>query len=99
MNWWALILRVLAILILILIIILVGVGTLSRKFWLLAGLLSGGLVIVIILSYYKCKCCYNRDVQRFDIHGRVHSSNENLSKLYHQQNVSKQTAKSPMQKA
>ena len=73
-NWWALILRVLAFVMLILVIILVGAGTISEKFWLLAAILSVGLILVIILSYYQLKCCYKRDIQRFDRHGRISQS-------------------------
>jgi hypothetical protein len=61
-NWWAFGMRVLALAMLVLIIILVGAGALSKKFWLLAGILSVGLILVIVLSYYNFKCCYNRYV-------------------------------------
>jgi hypothetical protein len=56
---------------LVLIIILVGVGAISKRFWVLAGVMSGGLVLVIALSYYRFKCCYRQAVEQYDRHGRV----------------------------
>jgi hypothetical protein len=61
----------LAIILLLLIIILVGVGAISERFWVLAGVLSGGLILVIALSYYRFKCCYRQAVEQYDRHGRV----------------------------
>ena len=90
-NWCVLFLRVFAIIILVGIIICVGIGTIEPKFYLLAAIASIGLVLFLIVSFFRlqiCSLCNSRYVQRMRRDG--YSSNS--------RNISQEETRNPMRK-
>ena len=71
-NWCVLFLRVFAIVLLVGIIICVGIGTISERSYILAGICAICLVIFLVISFFKLQICSlfsSRYVQRSDRFG------------------------------
>ena len=79
-NWCVLFLRVLAIVLLLAIIIAAGLGAINKKLFILSAILSIGLIVVIVCSFYNFSCV-TRFVQRYNLTGRRVMSYTKLSNM------------------
>ena len=70
----------LAIVLLLAIIIAAGLGAINKKLFILSAILSIGLIVVIVCSFYNFSCV-TRFVQRYNLTGRRVMSDTNLSNM------------------